>query len=64
MNGVQVGVVSWSVKPCAVAPYPGVYTDISKISFHTEILDETNFCCGFRSLHRLDFKTHWNWVRS
>ncbi|CAO1328388.1 unnamed protein product [Diamesa tonsa] len=30
VNGVQVGVVSWSIKPCAVAPYPGVYTDVSK----------------------------------
>lgn len=23
VNGVQVGIVSWSVKPCTVAPYPG-----------------------------------------
>lgn len=29
INGVQVGIVSWSVKPCAVAPYPGVYTKVS-----------------------------------
>lgn len=29
MNGVQVGIVSWSVKPCAVAPYPGVFTSVS-----------------------------------
>ncbi|CAO1363856.1 unnamed protein product [Diamesa serratosioi] len=29
VNGVQVGVVSWSVKPCAIAPYPGVYTDVT-----------------------------------
>uniref|UniRef100_A0A1Q3FII4 Putative trypsin n=1 Tax=Culex tarsalis TaxID=7177 RepID=A0A1Q3FII4_CULTA len=28
-NGVQVGIVSWSVKPCAVAPYPGVLTKVS-----------------------------------
>ena len=41
VNGVQVGVVSWSIKPCAVAPYPGVYTDVSKyidwIQKHTGI---------------------------
>ncbi|XP_063702187.1 trypsin-like [Culicoides brevitarsis] len=29
VNGVQVGVVSWSVKPCAIGPYPGVYTKVS-----------------------------------
>lgn len=29
VNGVQVGIVSWSVKPCTVAPYPGVYTGVS-----------------------------------
>lgn len=23
VNGVQVGIVSWSVKPCGAAPYPG-----------------------------------------
>lgn len=23
VDGVQVGIVSWSVKPCTVAPYPG-----------------------------------------
>lgn len=28
-NGVEVGLVSWSVKPCAVYPYPGVYTQVS-----------------------------------
>ncbi|XP_058465018.1 chymotrypsin-2-like [Malaya genurostris] len=28
-KGVQVGIVSWSVKPCAVAPYPGVLTKVS-----------------------------------
>ncbi|KDR18614.1 Kallikrein-14 [Zootermopsis nevadensis] len=28
-NGHQVGIVSWSVKPCTVAPYPGVYTEIA-----------------------------------
>uniref|UniRef100_A0A182JVH2 Peptidase S1 domain-containing protein n=1 Tax=Anopheles christyi TaxID=43041 RepID=A0A182JVH2_9DIPT len=25
-HGVQVGIVSWSIKPCAIAPYPGVLT--------------------------------------
>lgn len=25
----MVGVVSWSIKPCAVYPYPGVYTQAS-----------------------------------
>lgn len=25
----QVGIVSWSMKPCTVAPYPGVYTKVS-----------------------------------
>lgn len=29
VNGIEVGIVSWSVKPCAVAPYPGVYTQVS-----------------------------------
>lgn len=29
VNGTQVGVVSWSVKPCAVAPYPGVFSKVS-----------------------------------
>ncbi|XP_055384116.1 chymotrypsin-1-like [Condylostylus longicornis] len=29
VNGVQVGIVSWSVKPCTVPPYPGVYTKLS-----------------------------------
>lgn len=29
VNGVQVGIVSWSVKPCGVPPYPGVFTEVS-----------------------------------
>ncbi|XP_017010916.2 chymotrypsin-2 [Drosophila takahashii] len=29
-NGRQVGIVSWSVKPCTVAPYPGVYCKVSE----------------------------------
>jgi trypsin len=29
VNGVKVGIVSWSVKPCTVPPYPGVYTEAS-----------------------------------
>ncbi|XP_075145431.1 chymotrypsin-2-like [Haematobia irritans] len=29
-NGsVQLGIVSWSIKPCTVAPFPGVYTKVS-----------------------------------
>jgi len=28
-RGVEVGIVSWSVKPCTVYPYPGVYTQVS-----------------------------------
>lgn len=27
MNGIQVGIVSWSVKPCTIAPYPGEILD-------------------------------------
>ncbi|XP_035908465.1 chymotrypsin-1-like [Anopheles stephensi] len=41
-HGVQVGIVSWSIKPCAVAPYPGVLTKVSHhigfIREHTGIL--------------------------
>ncbi|XP_069701211.1 trypsin alpha-like [Periplaneta americana] len=29
VNGYQAGIVSWSVKPCGLAPYPGVYTEVS-----------------------------------
>uniref|UniRef100_A0A182IRP7 Uncharacterized protein n=1 Tax=Anopheles atroparvus TaxID=41427 RepID=A0A182IRP7_ANOAO len=36
-HGVQVGIVSWSIKPCAVAPYPGVLT---KVSHHLEFIRE------------------------
>jgi secreted trypsin-like serine protease len=25
----QAGIVSWSVKPCAQAPFPGVYTEVA-----------------------------------
>ncbi|XP_065091142.1 chymotrypsin-1-like [Ochlerotatus camptorhynchus] len=28
-NGVQVGIVSWSIKPCTIAPYPGILTKVS-----------------------------------
>lgn len=24
-----MGIVSWSIKPCGVAPYPGVFTEVS-----------------------------------
>lgn len=30
VNNVQVGIVSWSVKPCGVPPFPGVFTDVSR----------------------------------
>jgi trypsin len=30
VNGVQVGIVSWSVKPCTVEGYPGVFTKVSR----------------------------------
>lgn len=29
VNGVVVGIVSWSIKPCTVPPYPGVFTAVS-----------------------------------
>jgi secreted trypsin-like serine protease len=29
VNNYQAGIVSWSVKPCAQAPYPGVYTEVA-----------------------------------
>jgi secreted trypsin-like serine protease len=29
VNGIQVGIVSWSRKPCTIAPYPGVFTAVS-----------------------------------
>ncbi|XP_069701690.1 chymotrypsin-1-like isoform X2 [Periplaneta americana] len=29
VNGTQVGIASWSMKPCAAAPYPGVFTEVS-----------------------------------
>lgn len=29
VDGQQVGIVSWSRKPCTVAPYPGVFTEVS-----------------------------------
>lgn len=30
VNGEQVGIVSWSVKPCTIAPYPGVFTKVAE----------------------------------
>ncbi|XP_034662529.1 chymotrypsin-2 [Drosophila subobscura] len=29
-GGMQVGIVSWSIKPCTVAPYPGVYCKVAQ----------------------------------
>ncbi|XP_071054049.1 chymotrypsin-1-like [Onthophagus taurus] len=29
VDGVQVGIVSWSVKPCTIAGYPGVFTRVA-----------------------------------
>ncbi|XP_070505445.1 trypsin-2-like [Chironomus tepperi] len=29
VHGVQVGIVSWSIKPCTEAQFPGVYTDVA-----------------------------------
>ncbi|XP_053674317.1 chymotrypsin-1-like [Anopheles nili] len=34
-HDVQVGIVSWSIKPCGVAPYPGVLT---KVSHHIDFI--------------------------
>ncbi|XP_055607053.1 trypsin-1-like [Uranotaenia lowii] len=36
-DGIQVGIVSWSIKPCTVAPYPGVLT---KVSHHLPFIYE------------------------
>lgn len=36
-NGIQVGIVSWSIKPCAVAPYPGVLT---KVSYYVDFINQ------------------------
>ncbi|XP_053686667.1 ovochymase-2-like [Sabethes cyaneus] len=45
-HGVQVGIVSWSVKPCTIAPYPGVLTKVSHyIDFiyeHTDVEPPTD----------------------
>lgn len=37
VNGVQVGIVSWSIKPCTVAPFPGVFT---ATSFYVDWISE------------------------
>ncbi|XP_053686665.1 glandular kallikrein, prostatic-like [Sabethes cyaneus] len=45
-HGIQVGIVSWSVKPCGIAPYPGVMTKVSHyIDFiyeHTDVEPPTD----------------------
>ncbi|XP_061502843.1 chymotrypsin-1 [Anopheles gambiae] len=33
----QVGIVSWSIKPCAIAPYPGVLT---KVSYYVDFINQ------------------------
>ncbi|CAG9802950.1 unnamed protein product [Chironomus riparius] len=38
VRGVQVGIVSWSVKPCTVPPYPGVYASVAHF---TDWIEET-----------------------
>ena len=38
MRGVQVGIVSWSVKPCTTPPYPGVY---AAVAHFTDWIEET-----------------------
>lgn len=29
LNDTQIGIVSWSRKPCTTPPYPGVFTEVS-----------------------------------
>uniref|UniRef100_A0A182MTM1 Peptidase S1 domain-containing protein n=1 Tax=Anopheles culicifacies TaxID=139723 RepID=A0A182MTM1_9DIPT len=36
-NEFQVGIVSWSIKPCAVAPFPGVLT---KVSYYVDFINQ------------------------
>lgn len=43
VNGVQIGIVSWSVKPCTVPPYPGVYTKVSHYIDWIEIRTGINY---------------------
>lgn len=51
VEGVQVGIVSWSIKPCTVPPYPGVFTNVAfyigEFNINTQLLD------SFTS-HKLD----------
>jgi hypothetical protein len=28
VDGIQVGIASWSIKPCTLPPYPGVFTNV------------------------------------
>lgn len=30
VDGVIVGIVSWSIKPCARPPFPGVFTAVAQ----------------------------------
>lgn len=36
-DGMQVGIVSWSIKPCTIAPYPGVLT---KVSYYVDFINQ------------------------
>ncbi|XP_058054720.1 chymotrypsin-1-like [Anopheles bellator] len=36
-SGMQVGIVSWSIKPCTIAPYPGVLT---KVSYYLDFINQ------------------------
>lgn len=43
VDEIQVGIVSWSMKPCAIAPYPGVFTGVG---FYVDWINEN--CEGCR----------------
>lgn len=37
MNGVQTGIVSWSMKPCTIAPYPGEFIYLKSLLSSNEL---------------------------
>lgn len=55
VNGKQVGIVSWSVKPCAIAPYPGVLTEVAYY------IDWINHIIG-RAVEPMDYV--WIWINA